>query len=380
MKKSLLLPLSFCLCSCSDFASNYVDMWSDFFAGDLLEDDFSASSSSAQSFDNYTPPSSSSNVLNGYNPIYSSSSSVNISSSSELESSFSKMLILSSSSVRSSSSIENFINSLRDSRDGQTYKYVKIGNQVWMAENLNYETANSYCYNDNSTNCEKYGRLYEWSAALNACPIGWHLPSDADFEILVEAVGGENVAGKNLKSTTGWDLCGNGVDFGFNALPGGGTAAAVAVSVAWAITRISGVLQRTMRVVLTTWNCIITTSVRIWTTLVRVALTRFVVSGIDAYASVSVCSVMSIRASTVAATFAVLDFQLTLVTESLEGRCQAKQAANISFAKAGRIVMANVVWRSVGNRIVSITTFHRNDKNLTQELRARFIARDKTKN
>jgi len=89
---------------------------------------------------------------------------------------------------------------------------------------------------------------------------------------------------------------------------------------------------------------------------------------------------MSIRASTVAATFAVLDFQLTLVTESLEGRCQAKQAANISFAKAGRIVMANVVWRSVGNRIVSITTFHRNDKNLTQELRARFIARDKTKN
>jgi len=222
MKKSLLLPLSFCLCSCSDFASNYVDMWSDFFAGDLLEDDFSASSSSAQSFDNYTPPSSSSNVLNGYNPIYSSSSSVNISSSSELESSFSKMLILSSSSVRSSSSIENFINSLRDSRDGQTYKYVKIGNQVWMAENLNYETANSYCYNDNSTNCEKYGRLYEWSAALNACPIGWHLPSDADFEILVEAVGGENVAGKNLKSTTGGDLCGNGVDFGFNALPGGG--------------------------------------------------------------------------------------------------------------------------------------------------------------
>ena len=221
MKKSFLLLFSFCLYSCSDYASDYENVWGNFFSGKITEEDLFSSSSSVQSFDNYPSPISSSDLFNDYNPIASSSSSEFYLSSSEIESSSSKMLILSSSSVRSSSSIENFINSLRDSRDGQTYKYVKLGNQVWMAENLNYETANSYCYNDNSINCEKYGRLYEWSAALNSCPSGWHLPSDADFEILVEAVGGENVAGKNLKSTTGWDLGGNGVGFGFNALPGG---------------------------------------------------------------------------------------------------------------------------------------------------------------
>ena len=109
-----------------------------------------------------------------------------------------------------------------DTRDDQIYKYVKIGNQVWMAENLNYETANSYCYNDSTENCEKYGRLYTWEAALNACPEGWHLPTKTEFETLRSNVGGSDVAGKMLKSTTGWDANGNGVDkYGFNAIPAG---------------------------------------------------------------------------------------------------------------------------------------------------------------
>ena len=73
-----------------------------------------------------------------------------------------------------------------------------------MAENLNYETKDSYCYENDPANCEKYGRLSTWEAALNACPPGWHLPSREEFETLVANVGGSDIAGINLKSTTGW--------------------------------------------------------------------------------------------------------------------------------------------------------------------------------
>ena len=114
--------------------------------------------------------------------------------------------------------------SFTDTRDGQTYKTVTIGTQTWMAENLNYETANSYCYNDNSANCTKYGRLYTWGAAKTACPSGWHLPTSAEFETLFTAVGGSSTAGTKLKSTSAWNNSGNGTDaFGFSALPAGGT-------------------------------------------------------------------------------------------------------------------------------------------------------------
>ena len=111
---------------------------------------------------------------------------------------------------------------LKDTRDGKTYKTVKIGEQVWMAENLNYKTENSYCYKDNESNCAKYGRLYTWYAAKEACPAGWHLPSKGEFETLFVAVGSNVVAGEKLKSTSGWIKNGNGNDvFGFSALPAG---------------------------------------------------------------------------------------------------------------------------------------------------------------
>lgn len=113
-------------------------------------------------------------------------------------------------------------NTLTDSRDGQTYRTVKIGNQVWMAENLNYKTESSFCYNDSTGYCEKYGRIYTWAAAINACPDGWHLPTIDEFETLFATVGGQSTAGTMLKSTSGWEKDGNGTDdFGFTALPAG---------------------------------------------------------------------------------------------------------------------------------------------------------------
>ena len=109
-----------------------------------------------------------------------------------------------------------------DLRDGQTYKTVVIGEQTWMAENLNYETENSYCYDDDPSNCSKYGRLYTWAAAKTVCPEGWHLPSYDEWNTLFTAVGGISTAGAKLKSQTGWDESGNGTDaFGFSALPAG---------------------------------------------------------------------------------------------------------------------------------------------------------------
>jgi len=101
---------------------------------------------------------------------------------------------------------------------GQTYKTVVIGEQTWMAENLNYNATGSKCYKDSTAYCEKYGRLYNWETAMKACPSsGWHLPSDAEWTKLIDFVGGSNIAGTKLKA-----ISFRGTDnFGFAALPGG---------------------------------------------------------------------------------------------------------------------------------------------------------------
>jgi len=101
-----------------------------------------------------------------------------------------------------------------DSRDGKTYNYVKIGEKVWMAQNLDYHGEDGYlglCYEDKPKekiskleNCEKYGRLYDWNEAMKACPFGWHLPSNNEWSELYKAVGGEGVAGRKLKAKSGW--------------------------------------------------------------------------------------------------------------------------------------------------------------------------------
>jgi len=111
--------------------------------------------------------------------------------------------------------------SLVDKRDGKTYRTVVIGNQTWMAENLNNDGGGK-CYDNDPSNCAKYGRLYTWDEALAACPAGWHLPSDVEWTALVDYAGGRKTAGKKLKSKTGWVNNGNGTDeHGFSALPGG---------------------------------------------------------------------------------------------------------------------------------------------------------------
>ena len=169
----------------------------------------------------------------------------------------------SSSATPKSNSSETSVStgSLTDDRDGQTYKTIKIGDQWWMAENLNYaytgvpynyrvytSDSTSWCYDNDPANCTKYGRLYTWAAAMDSvetwkkngkgcgygktcsptypvrgvCPTGWHLPAKAEFEILFTAVGGRLTAGEMLKATSGWDSNCNGTDaFGFSVLPVG---------------------------------------------------------------------------------------------------------------------------------------------------------------
>ena len=146
-----------------------------------------------------------------------------------------------------------------DPRDGQAYITVLIGDQCWMAENINIGTMISgsqnmsnngliekYCYDDDPANCDIYGSLYQWNEMMQyttmqgvqgICPSGWHIPTDDEWKILEGTVDSQYPVGDpiwnntewrgfdvglNLKSISGWYSAGNGVDlFGFTALPGG---------------------------------------------------------------------------------------------------------------------------------------------------------------
>jgi uncharacterized protein (TIGR02145 family) len=83
---------------------------------------------------------------------------------------------------------------------GKEYKTVKINNRLWMAENLSLLVKDSWFYAENAQNGEMYGRLYSWDAAMKACPEGWRLPSDKDWDELVEFLGGDPVAFHKLTS------------------------------------------------------------------------------------------------------------------------------------------------------------------------------------
>jgi uncharacterized protein (TIGR02145 family) len=111
-----------------------------------------------------------------------------------------------------------------DSRNGKTYKTVKIGTQTWMAENLAYKTSSGcWAYDNNQNNVITYGYLYDWETAKKVCPKGWHLPNDAEWATLTTYLGGQDIAGGKLKSTSIWKSPNTGAtnSSGFTALPGG---------------------------------------------------------------------------------------------------------------------------------------------------------------
>ena len=144
---------------------------------------------------------------------------------------------------------------LKDERDGQTYKTIKIGDQEWMAENLKFvpEKGASGCFKNSLSknaeqNCINYGRHYSWGAAMDSaaawstsgkgcgylktcsptypvrgiCPEGWHLPTKREWNILAASIGGPEGGAKSLMTTSGWDAREQGDDlFGFGAVGAG---------------------------------------------------------------------------------------------------------------------------------------------------------------
>jgi len=89
----------------------------------------------------------------------------------------------------------------------QDVETVSIGKQTWMKHNLNKDVLGSVCFNNDSLNCDKYGRLYFWQAAIDVCPDGFRLPTDTDWTILTDYLGGADTAGTLLKQagSTGFD-------------------------------------------------------------------------------------------------------------------------------------------------------------------------------
>lgn len=244
------------LLGCSDFgdrdnpldpgASNYV-------AESLTESSSSIkiSSSSDVSSGNVTDSivSSSSNLLGNSSSLITEvtssgsvdtvlSSGIDVSSSShvlESESSSSEIsqginssssaLLSSSSVVVSSSSVAVWVcGDSTVSRGGVEYKTVLINEHCWTKENMKYvpSTGTTMCYDNLESNCETYGRLYDYEAAALACPSGFRLPTQEEMIAMQEYSGADMYdAGKHLKTTTGW-AGENGDDFlGFSALPGG---------------------------------------------------------------------------------------------------------------------------------------------------------------
>ncbi|MBR1744676.1 MAG: fibrobacter succinogenes major paralogous domain-containing protein [Fibrobacter sp.] len=283
---AIIACLFLVLVACGDDDSDFATRPSNGSSSSVCEDsdDGSSSSVTQQSSSSETSVSSSSENSNpGTSSNETSSSSVESSSSVKSSSSAksssseaSSSSVESSSSVRSSSSAKSSSSSssrmssssvssssvaaaiwckrstvdtcvydvLIDERDGKKYKTVLVGEQWWMAENLNYETDNSSCYDDADSNCTKYGRLYTWGAAMDSaavfstdvegcvrlreckpkfpvrgiCPEGWHIPDTTEWMILFKAA--EDYP-RALYDPPDWEYCNSDNDYGFSLLPAG---------------------------------------------------------------------------------------------------------------------------------------------------------------
>ena len=109
---------------------------------------------------------------------------------------------------------QNTPNILIDKRDGKKYKTIKLGNQIWMSENLAFKSdSGTWAYENDVKNVAKYGYLYNWKAAHKVCPAGWHLPSVGEYKFLLTFIG--------KKDTSMYNSLIEGGDSGFSAVLSG---------------------------------------------------------------------------------------------------------------------------------------------------------------
>ncbi len=106
-----------------------------------------------------------------------------------------------------------------DPRDGNVYRFIEIAGKIWMGDNLKYTSSGSWCYDDMAANCGEYGRLYTINAAKTACPAGWRLPSNQEWEELIAAVGTN--PGVKMKRKNVWKPAPATNDYCFSAMAGG---------------------------------------------------------------------------------------------------------------------------------------------------------------
>jgi len=99
-----------------------------------------------------------------------------------------------------SDGVELATGTLTDSRNGRTYGTMKAGAKTWMTDNINIETGNSWCYDNDTSSCYAYGRLYDWETAKTVCPQGWRLPTIKEWGVFLKAVNDKDAAYKRARA------------------------------------------------------------------------------------------------------------------------------------------------------------------------------------
>ena len=245
MKNFFALILALLFAACTDYQAEFDNAFGAMEYSELDNPDLS-SNSNTESSNAQTPKSSGGDGASSETASASSSSTGNPTGTSSSGPTSSGVEPLSSEAVPTQSSEESSSSSAQSSSSSivpytpppgsygemdykeQKYRTVKIGDQEWMAENMNAVVDGSTCYRDSSKYCDMYGRLYKWEEAKTICPEGWRLPDTTDWTILFEFVGGKAQAATHLKATTSWTKNGdgNGDDaFGFSAFAAGGWSA-----------------------------------------------------------------------------------------------------------------------------------------------------------